>query len=522
LAQRGASGFARLGDEEGRNGSVITVCEVQSSVPLVVEGKAKCRKSITLEGIGMAAFNGIPSERPITVRNADVELAGFLITGRDVGRVDQGGVALVEDGSLTLRNVTLMGGEATQGGGIYADAASSVTLINSILHTLKAVDGGAVYTEGEVTVEGGELRNNAASGAATLHGETVNLYDALVYDNQSGDQIALYGQTVVMEGTYLHDNDKSGVVSGGEVTITDSSIIEAYADAVTAGGPATLTDLRTDGDLLLNGGVIKKCDFEDQKVVSGSGDLKVIKSTFAQSLSSATLLWVSGDSLEVRDSQFTAAEGTDVTAILVDVPVATLDGVTITGATVAIDGFAEGGGVVSLIDSTLEGGDTGVQLWQRDLTCDNSLITGFDRGIHLEDGEVKGCAIRNNSQGMYTYEATLKDVELRGNSVGAIKHDGGDLMVKRAWIDGNQGNGAAIFVSDPTRVTVTVQDSDIINNTAVGSQSWVSGGVVLDEDHVLVSKNTQWMNSPSDVYSGTSHYNIGGVADFRCEGGSCL
>ncbi len=65
------------------------------------------------------------------------------------------------NGSLTLKNVTLSGGVADDGGAIYN--AGDLTLENVTLENNTAVRGGAIYNVGSLVMNGGAIQNNSAS-----------------------------------------------------------------------------------------------------------------------------------------------------------------------------------------------------------------------------------------------------------------------------------------------------------------------------------------------------------------------
>ena len=65
------------------------------------------------------------------------------------------------NGSLTLKNITISGGNATQGGAIYN--AGDLILENVTLENNSAVRGGAIYNTGMLTMNGGAIQNNSAT-----------------------------------------------------------------------------------------------------------------------------------------------------------------------------------------------------------------------------------------------------------------------------------------------------------------------------------------------------------------------
>jgi len=89
------------------------------------------------------------------------------------------------NGSLMLKNVTVSGGNATEGGAIFN--AGELTLENAILENNSAVRGGAIYNAGVLTMNGGAIQNNVASefgggiynvGEMTLDGVNITENDA--------------------------------------------------------------------------------------------------------------------------------------------------------------------------------------------------------------------------------------------------------------------------------------------------------------------------------------------------------
>ena len=65
------------------------------------------------------------------------------------------------NGSLTLKNVTLSGGVADEGGAIYN--AGDLMLDDVTLQNHSAVRGGAIYNAGNLVMNGGAIQNNSAS-----------------------------------------------------------------------------------------------------------------------------------------------------------------------------------------------------------------------------------------------------------------------------------------------------------------------------------------------------------------------
>jgi predicted outer membrane repeat protein len=98
-------------------------------------------------------------------------------------------------GGLTLKNITVSGGNAVQGGAIFN--AGTLVLENVVLENNSATDGGAIYNTGSLTMRGGAIQNNTATNF--------------------GGGIYTVGDRLDVEGVNIRDNDAvegSGVYQG--------------------------------------------------------------------------------------------------------------------------------------------------------------------------------------------------------------------------------------------------------------------------------------------------------------------
>jgi len=95
---------------------------------------------------------------PLPTITGDITIIGngaqIVMTG--TGRVFD----VASTGGLTLKNITVSGGNAVQGGAIYN--AGELTLENVMLDNNSATDGGAIYNVGNLEMDGGALQNNTA------------------------------------------------------------------------------------------------------------------------------------------------------------------------------------------------------------------------------------------------------------------------------------------------------------------------------------------------------------------------
>jgi len=96
---------------------------------------------------------------PLPTITGDITVIGngaqIVMTG--AGRVFD----VASTGGLTLKNITVSGGNAVQGGAIYN--AGDLTLENVVLENNSADDGGAIYNVGNLEMDGGAIQNNTAT-----------------------------------------------------------------------------------------------------------------------------------------------------------------------------------------------------------------------------------------------------------------------------------------------------------------------------------------------------------------------
>ncbi len=227
-------------------GSVITVCDVQSTVILEITGSGECLPDVIIEGTGLAAYNASSGDT-VRVENATVELAGFSIRGTGAG--DAGNAVRAIDSQLTLRGVTITDGEGDDDGGVRAVDSDVIVIDSDIRDTLK-IEGGSILVQdsvliqrgrvfaegGDVTVMDSEFRDNIG-GAFAVEGSG----DVLV----SGVSIACVDSRrgVKMDGGRVEDTTIEGCAVGVHV----DSLVGEIED-VTLNGVATAVVADYGGD----------------------------------------------------------------------------------------------------------------------------------------------------------------------------------------------------------------------------------------------------------------------------------
>jgi len=99
----------------------------------------------------------LTAPRPTITGDITVIGNGAQIVMTGAGRVFD----VASTGGLTLKNITVSGGNAVQGGAIYN--AGDLTLENVVLENNSADDGGAIYNVGNLEMDGGAIQNNTAT-----------------------------------------------------------------------------------------------------------------------------------------------------------------------------------------------------------------------------------------------------------------------------------------------------------------------------------------------------------------------
>jgi hypothetical protein len=96
------------------------------------------------------------------------------------------------NGTLTLKDITISGGNATEGGAIYN--AGELNIENAVLENNSAVRGGAIYNKGVLNMNGGAIQNNSASefGGGIYNAGQMNLDGVNIRDNDAPEGSGVY------------------------------------------------------------------------------------------------------------------------------------------------------------------------------------------------------------------------------------------------------------------------------------------------------------------------------------------
>jgi len=177
--------------------------------------------------------------RPFSIENGTVTIQNITITGGDYGT---GGGIYNWSGTLTVNNSTISGNAGGfNGGGIYNNNGT-VTVNNSTISGNSANDGGGIFNwSGTVTVNNSTISGNSADsgsgGGIENNSGTLNLSSSTVSDNSAVDSGGINndsGGTVTISNSTISGNlvvgVGGGIANGGTLTISSSTISGNSAD----------------------------------------------------------------------------------------------------------------------------------------------------------------------------------------------------------------------------------------------------------------------------------------------------
>ena len=219
-----------------------------------------------------AAIAICPGTYAVTLSaSGTVDLVGFsglagdtVLSGEGVGQV----LALAAGTTLSLTDLTITGGGATEGGGILVPATASLTATDCVFQGNTADDGGALHVRGVATLVSNDITSNTAGRGAGVFvdgGSVTGTSDALT-DNaattaggawflmgggdidltnvRTTDNTAPTGAGAQMEGGTLSCAGLAGsfiqnyaVVSGGGVELVAGTLESTVCDWSPGNGP---------------------------------------------------------------------------------------------------------------------------------------------------------------------------------------------------------------------------------------------------------------------------------------------
>jgi len=175
--------------------------------------------NLTITGTGAenTVINGAASYRCLYVNGGTVTISGVTITG---GLASNGGGIFIDGGTVNVTNSTISGNSASgagvnfgggiyinggtvnvinstfsgntgsnYGGGIYNSPGSTLTITNSTISGNTAANGGGVFNDDTVTIKNTTITKNTGStavGGVYNNGGTITLSNTIVADQTSG------------------------------------------------------------------------------------------------------------------------------------------------------------------------------------------------------------------------------------------------------------------------------------------------------------------------------------------------
>jgi hypothetical protein len=243
--------------------------------------------TISGPGAGLLAISGNNASRVFFINYGSASLSGLTITG---GSASNGGGLYNESGTVTLSNCTVSGNSATNGGGVFTGGVynyysgtyyGATTLTSCTVSGNSASNGGGLFssdygtnTLSNTTVSGNSASNNGGGLLTVGYYSTTELTNCTVSGNTAGNNggglANETGRLSTSDGTTAltncavsgntAGNDGGGLYNrGGTVTLTNCTISGNPAGAFGGGldafvGTTLLTNCTVTGNFATNGG----------------------------------------------------------------------------------------------------------------------------------------------------------------------------------------------------------------------------------------------------------------------------
>ncbi len=176
--------------------------------------------------------------------NGDAGIGGTRITingggGNRIFELTTAGAGSID--AVTISNLIITNGSATEGGGILVNASDDLTLSNVEVSSNTAQNGGGIFNDGTASIEAGSMiTGNSASvsggGIFNDAGTMLTVNDSTVGNNTAGNGGGIFNQgTASIEAeSLITGNTASGVAAnnggggiyndGGMLTVTGSTL----------------------------------------------------------------------------------------------------------------------------------------------------------------------------------------------------------------------------------------------------------------------------------------------------------
>ena len=488
---------------------------------------------VTIDGPGaeLLAIDADGRSRVFSVSESiTATIDGLTITG---GLADEGG-GIYSEGTLTVVSSTLVGNSATgqygYGGGIYSALNSVLTVTGCTFSGNSAVsDGGGIYNNGMLTVTGCTFAGNSAerygggirrqNGTLTVTNSIAVLNESLSHEDVSGALHIGSGFNLIGVDPGFVRNPSDGGDGWGDDPDTpdvDESAnddygdlhLTAYSAAVDAGNnallPADALDLDNDGDT----SEPLPYDLDGNPRVYGTsvdcGAFEFQSGMAAGRETPSVTVTTAEDTFDLYDQQISLRE-----AIWYADP----DSV---GTTVTFD--------PALDDSTITLQGTSLRI-DKSMVIDASALTsltidaaeqsGVLSVVAAEDAEVElaGLTITGGSayQGGGIYNAgtlTVTGCTFSGNSAewnGGGIYNSGTLTVIGSTLSGNSAERYGGGINNGYRSALTVIGSTLSGNSATG-QFGSGGGIYGERNSTLTVRESTFSGNSAETGGGIRSY----------------
>ncbi|MBX2999317.1 MAG: right-handed parallel beta-helix repeat-containing protein [Caldilineaceae bacterium] len=443
---------------------------------------ARINKSVTIEGgYNPLNFEGTPNPAlfPVTfdasntgrvfviADDAAVTVRGLTIlngNGTQGGGSGNGGAILVSSGSLTLTGIPLTGHRATNGGALAAEGGSA-TLINSEISNNQATGhGGAIYVDsGSATVNGAPITTNKAAedgGALFVAGGTATFNNVTLANNSAGRDggaVAMSGGQARLINAQVEVNEAAtgrGIAifaAGGQVFLNNATITNQ-----TGKGDGGVIHLTGGGLQMTNGSTFSNNSTDGNGPIYAIGSAILFDGLTAANnqAESAGLLYAVGGQLTINNSQITQNEALDG------------DG----GAVIFANGPVQISNSTFRQNKALEGDGGALLVAQGTVTINGAT---FEQNVVGDEAETEGFR-RGGALAVLTSTLTINNSTWQNNTSGdhggaiyglgsTLSGGGGSFINNRTVISGS--GGAIFWEGNPLALNSTVTFQN--NRTAI-------------------------------------------------------
>ena len=170
------------------NDSIVFLSSLNGTITLT--GNTLIPKDVTITGNGarVLTVSGGGTKRVFDVQSGSVTISNLTILGGNAG-AGFGGDIVVNGGVLSLQNSVITNGAAVRGGGIYVNSGASLTLGDTTVSGNAAnAEGGGIFNAGTINAINTTVSGNSSngSGGGISNTKTLNLSASTISNNRAG------------------------------------------------------------------------------------------------------------------------------------------------------------------------------------------------------------------------------------------------------------------------------------------------------------------------------------------------